>query len=55
MIFYDKYDKIWFQEGNHALIYYDPLNRSSRRFTFPVQNSIGNFEAGCPGDKACFS
>lgn len=26
-IFIDKYDKIWFQEGNNALVYYDPLNK----------------------------
>ena len=28
IIFYDKYDKVWFQEGNQALTYYDPLNLS---------------------------
>ena len=44
MIFNDKYDKIWFQEGNEALTYYDPLNKSNHRFPFPKQNAIGNFE-----------
>ena len=54
IIFYDKYDKIWFQEGNHALIYYDPLNKSSHRFTFPNQNTIGNFEMQDAGEQGMF-
>ena len=54
IIFYDKYNKIWFQEGNHALIYYDPLNKSSHRFTFPNQNTIGNFEMQDAGEQGMF-
>ena len=54
MIFHDKYDKIWFQEGNRALIYYDPLNKSDRRFTFPNQNAIGNFEVQDAGEQGMF-
>lgn len=53
-IFSDKYDKIWFQENNHALIYYDPLNQRSHRFDFPAQNSIGNFEVQDAGEQGMF-
>lgn len=53
-IFIDKYDKIWFQEGNHALIYYDPLNRSSKRFTFPNQTVIGDFDVQDAGEQGMF-
>ena len=60
MIFNDKYDKIWFQEGNQALTYYDPLNKSNHRFAFPNQNAIGNFEkqdagesSSLPEEKSC--
>lgn len=55
MIFNDKYDKIWFQEGNQALTYYDPLNKSNHRFAFPNQNAIGNFENRTPVNKVCSS
>ena len=54
IIFYDKYDKIWFQEGNHALTYYDPLNRSYHRFAFPDHNTIGNFEMQDAGEQGMF-
>lgn len=54
IIFYDKYDKVWFQEGNQALTYYDPLNRSHHRFTFPNQNAIGNFEMQDAGEQGMF-
>lgn len=54
MIFNDKYDKIWFQEGNEALTYYDPLNKSNHRFPFPKQNAIGNFESRMPVNRVCF-
>ncbi len=54
IIFYDKYDKIWFQEGNRALIYYDPLNKSSHRFAFPEHNVIGNFEIQDAGEQGMF-
>lgn len=53
-IFIDKYDKIWFQEDDRALIYYDPLNKSNRHFTFPDQNSIGNFEMQDAGEQGMF-
>ena len=54
MIFNDKYDKIWFQEGNEALTYYDPLNKSNHRFPFPKQNAIGNFEKQDAGEQGMF-
>ena len=53
-IFQDKYDKIWFREGNQALIYYDPLNRNQERFAFPNQNSIGSFEVQDAGEQGMF-
>lgn len=53
-IFLDNYDKIWFQEGNKALIYYDPLNKSSKKFLFSHQNAIGNFEAQDAGERGLF-
>lgn len=53
-IFIDKYDKIWFQEGNNALVYYDPLNKANRRFTIPKQNSIGNFVMQDAGEQGMF-
>lgn len=53
-IFSDKYDKIWFQEGNSALTYYDPLNKSFRRFPFPNHNSIGDFDMQDAGEQGMF-
>ena len=53
-IFNDKYDKIWFQEGNSAITYYDPLNKSSQRFSFPNQNSIGDFLVQDAGEQGLF-
>lgn len=53
-IFIDKYDKIWFQEDNKALIYYDPLNKFNRRFDFPNQNPIGSFEVQDAGEQGMF-
>ena len=55
MIFNDKYDKIWFQEGNEALTYYDPLNKSNHRFPFPKQNAIGTLKSRMPVNRVCFS
>ena len=46
--------KFGFQEGNNALVYYDPLNKANRRFTFPKQNSIGNFEMQDAGEQGMF-
>lgn len=53
-IFSDKYDKIWFQEGNRSLIYYDPLNQRHLRFPFPADNAIGDFEAQDAGEQGMF-
>lgn len=53
-IFIDKYDKVWFQEGKHALIYYDPLNKNDLRFEFPSQNIIGNFGVQDAGEQGLF-
>ena len=35
IIFYDKYDKVWFQEGNQALTYYDPLEQEPSPLYIP--------------------
>lgn len=53
-VFGDKYDKVWFQEGNRALTYYDPLNKTHRRFMFPGWNAIGNFEMQDAGEQGMF-
>ena len=53
-IFIDKYDKVWFLENDRTLVYYDPLNRNSRHFTFPDQNSIGNIEMQDAGEEGLF-
>ncbi|MCD8166028.1 MAG: hybrid sensor histidine kinase/response regulator, partial [Bacteroides sp.] len=52
--FTDRHEKIWFQEGEQAIIYYDPLNRSSKRFAFPEGASIGNFEMQDAGEQGLF-
>lgn len=53
-VFLDKYDKVWFQEGKRALVYYDPLNRSSKQFTFSDQNAIGDFAMQDAGEEGMF-
>lgn len=53
-IFADQYEKIWFQEGNKALIYYDPLNKSHRRFDFPGQNAMVEFSVHDAGIQGIF-
>lgn len=53
--FIDKYDKIWFCENNQALLYYDPLNKESSRFTFPAStSSIGSFDMQDAGEQGMF-
>lgn len=42
--FTDTYEKIWFMEGEEALIYYDPLNNFHKRFLYPNgKPTIGEF------------
>ncbi len=52
--FADKYDKIWFVENDEALIYYDPFNKSSKRFAFPSGTVIGNFDVQDAGEQGLF-
>lgn len=52
--FTDKYDKIWFREANHALVYYDPLSRESRRFDYSNAFKIGDFEVQDIGEQGIF-
>ncbi|MDR0891515.1 MAG: response regulator [Mediterranea sp.] len=53
-IFSDKYDKIWFQQGNVGLTYYDPLNQETRNFTFNRQNDLGDFDVQDAGEQGIF-
>lgn len=50
----DKYDKIWFQEGNHALVYYDPFNKESHRFNYSNTLKVGDFEVQDMGEQGIF-
>ncbi len=52
--FIDKYDKIWFSEKSKALVYYDPLNKSNKRFTFDILPSIGDLEYQDAGEQGLF-
>ncbi|NDV64035.1 hybrid sensor histidine kinase/response regulator transcription factor [Bacteroides sp. 224] len=52
--FVDKYDKIWFVENDNALLYYDPLNKTSKRFPFNVGLSIVSFEYQDAGEQGLF-
>lgn len=50
-IFCDSYDKIWFTEEDHAIVYYDPLNKSSKRFSLPGGSNSGSFEMQDAGER----
>lgn len=50
-IFGDSYDKIWFTEGERAIVYYDPLNRSNKQFLLSANSSLGNFEMQDAGEQ----
>lgn len=52
--FTDKYDKIWFVENDNALLYYDPLNKKSKRFSIPLGVSIGSFKYQDAGEQGLF-
>lgn len=52
--FVDKYDKVWFVENETALFYYDPLNKTSKRFQFAPGPSIGSFEYQDAGEQGIF-
>lgn len=52
--FVDKYEKIWFVEDDHTLFYYDPLNKSCRRYPFITGVSIIPFETLDAGEQGLF-
>lgn len=52
--FVDKYDKLWLQEANRALVYYDPISKDSRRFTYSNSLKIGDFEMQDMGEQGIF-
>lgn len=52
--FADKYDKIWFVENESALVYYDPLNKTHKRFPFSHGASIGFFDYQDAGEQGIF-
>lgn len=53
-VFTDSYDKIWFADGEEALVFYDPLNKINKRFPFPAGNSIGNLSVQDAGEQGMF-
>lgn len=50
----DQYDKIWFHENEKALVYYDPLNKISKRFPFSVSGKIGLLYVEDAGERGLF-
>ncbi|KAA6314918.1 hypothetical protein EZS27_034543, partial [termite gut metagenome] len=52
--FTDKYAKIWFEEGKKALVYYDPLNKTDKRFYLPQGKSMGKLEVQDAGEQGLF-
>lgn len=52
--FVDSYDKVWFYETEKSLVYYDPLNRISKRFPFTVFGKITLLEMADVEEKGLF-
>lgn len=52
--FIDQYDKIWFHENEKALIYYDPLNHTSKRFPFTMFGKITSLYTEDAGERGLF-
>lgn len=52
--FIDQYDKIWFHENEKALIYYDPLNHTAKRFPFTMFGKITTLYSEDAGEGAFF-
>lgn len=52
--FVDKYDKIWFLENDRTLFYYDPLNKTSKRYPFAPGPVLGTFEYQDAGEQGIF-
>lgn len=50
----DQYDKVWFHENEKALVYYDPLNKTSKRFPFNVSGKIGTLYIEDAGERGLF-
>lgn len=52
--FVDEYDKVWLVAGEQGVVYYDPLNRSSRYYSFPKGANIGDFDVQDAGEQGVF-
>lgn len=52
--FIDQYDKLWFHENEKALVYYDPLNRVSKRFPFTLFGKITSLYTEDAGERGLF-
>ena len=52
--FIDQYDKIWFHENEKALIYYDPLNHTAKRFPFTMFGKITTLYSEYAGERGLF-
>ena len=53
IIFYDKYDKVWFREGNQALTYYDPRTGAITALHSPIRTQSAILKCRMPANKAC--
>ncbi len=50
----DQYDKMWFHENEKALVYYDPQNQISKRFSFTIPGKIGLLQIEDAGERGLF-
>ncbi|KAA6326684.1 hypothetical protein EZS27_024242, partial [termite gut metagenome] len=54
--FFDKYNKIWFEEDKRGLLYYDPQSKTEKRFPFPFsqEKSVVEMQVEDAGEKGLF-
>lgn len=50
----DQYDKIWFHENEKAIVYYDPIRKTSKRFPFTLTGKIGLLCIEDAGERGLF-
>ncbi|KAA6332501.1 hypothetical protein EZS27_019004, partial [termite gut metagenome] len=53
-VFTDEYNKIWFEEQGQALFYYDPQNKTEKRFPFPQGKPVTKMQIKDAGEKGLF-
>ncbi|KAA6336132.1 Sensor histidine kinase TmoS [termite gut metagenome] len=52
--FFDKYNKIWFEEEKRGLFYYDPQSKTGKRFPFSQEKSVIEMKVEDAGEKGLF-